>query len=164
MINPITPCLWFDGQAEEAALFYTSIFKDSKMGGISRYSKEGFEYHGQNEGTVLTVSFQINGQPFTAMNGGPVFKINEAISFQVLCDTQEEIDDYWEKLTAGGNEIECGWLKDKYGVCWQIVPTILPKLLLDPERAERVTKAYMQMKKFDIRILEEAANSYISEL
>jgi len=159
MINPITPCLWFDNQAEEAALFYTSIFKDSRMEGITRYSKEGFEYHGQKEGTVLTVSFQINGQPFTAMNGGPVFKINEAISFQVLCDTQEEIDNYWEKLTAGGNEIECGWLKDKYGVCWQIVPTILPKLLLDPLRAERVTKAYMQMVKFDIRLLEEEANS-----
>jgi len=156
MIKPITPCLWFDNQAEEAALFYTSIFKDSKIDGISRYGKEGFEYHGQKEGSVLTVSFQINGQPFTAMNGGPVFKINEAISFQVLCDTQEEIDDYWEKLTAGGNEIECGWLKDKYGVCWQIVPTILPKLLLDPERAERVTKAYLQMVKFDIKTLEKA--------
>ena len=159
MINPITPCLWFDNQAEEAALFYTSIFKDSKIDGISRYGKEGFEYHGQKEGTALTVSFQINGQPFTALNGGPVFTFNEAISFQVLCDTQEEIDDYWEKLTYGGKEIECGWLKDKYGVCWQIVPTILPQLLLDPLRAERVTKAYMQMVKFDIRLLEEAANS-----
>jgi len=159
MIKPITPCLWFDNQAEEAALFYTSIFKDSKIDGISRYGKEGFEYHGQKEGTALTVSFQINGQPFTALNGGPVFTFNEAISFQVLCDTQEEIDDYWEKLTYGGKEIECGWLKDKYGVCWQIVPTILPQLLLDPLRAERVTKAYMQMVKFDIRLLEEAANS-----
>lgn len=156
MIHPITPCLWFDHEAEEAALFYTSIFKDSKMGGISRYSKEGFEHHGQPEGKVLTVSFQINGQPFTALNGGSVFKINEAISFQVLCDTQEEIDDYWEKLTEGGQEIECGWLKDKYGVCWQIVPTILPTLLLDPERAQRVTKAYMKMVKFDIKTLEEA--------
>jgi len=156
MIHPITPCLWFDNQAEEAALFYTSIFKNSKMEGISRYSKEGFEYHGQKEGTVLTVSFQINGQPFTALNGGPVFTFNEAVSFQVLCDTQEEIDDYWTKLTEGGQEIECGWLKDKYGVSWQIVPTILPKLLLDPQRAERVTKAYMQMVKFDIKKLEEA--------
>lgn len=156
MIHPITPCLWFDHEAEEAALFYTSIFKDSKMGGISRYSNEGFEHHGQPEGKVLTVSFQINGQPFTALNGGPVFKINEAISFQILCDTQEEIDDYWTKLTEGGQEIECGWLKDKFGVCWQIVPTILPQLLLDPERAQRVTKAYMQMIKFDIKTLEEA--------
>jgi predicted 3-demethylubiquinone-9 3-methyltransferase (glyoxalase superfamily) len=156
MIHPITPCIWFDHQAEEAALFYTSIFKDSKIDGISRYGKEGYDQHERPEGTVLTVSFQINGQPFTALNGGPVFKINEAISFQVLCDTQEEIDDYWEKLTQGGQEIECGWLKDKYGVCWQIVPTILPKLLLDPLRAERVTKAYMQMVKFDIKTLEEA--------
>jgi predicted 3-demethylubiquinone-9 3-methyltransferase (glyoxalase superfamily) len=156
MTHPITPCLWFDHQAEEAALFYTSIFKDSKIDGISRYGKEGYEHHGRPEGTVLTVSFHINGQPFTALNGGPVFKINEAISFQVLCDTQEEIDDYWAKLTQGGQEIECGWLKDKYGVCWQIVPTILPKLLLDPLRAERVTTAYMQMVKFDIKALEEA--------
>lgn len=108
MIHPITPCIWFDHEAEEAALFYTSIFKDSKIDGISRYSKEGFEHHGQPEGKALTVSFQINGQPFTALNGGPVFKINEAISFQVLCDTQEEIDDYWAKLTEGGQEIECG--------------------------------------------------------
>ncbi len=156
MIHPITPCIWFDHQAEEAALFYTSIFKDSKIDGISRYGKEGYDQHGRPEGTVLTVSFHINGQPFTALNGGPVFKINEAISFQVLCDTQDEIDDYWEKLTDGGQEIECGWLKDKYGVCWQIVPTILPKLLLDPERAERVTNAYMQMVKFDINKLENA--------
>lgn len=159
MIQPITPCLWFDHEAEEAAKFYTSIFKNSSMGGITRYSKEGFEHHGQKEGTVLTVSFQINGQPFTAMNGGSIFKINEAISFQVLCDTQEEIDDYWAKLTEGGQEIECGWLKDKYGVCWQIAPTILLTWLLDPSRAERVTKAYMQMVKFDIKKLEEAAES-----
>ncbi len=159
MIHPITPCLWFDNQAEEAALFYTSVFKDSKMEGITRYTKEGFEHHGQKEGTVLTVSFQINGQPFMAMNGGPVFKINEAISFQVFCDTQEEIDHYWAKLTEGGQEIECGWLTDKFGVSWQIVPSILPKLLLDPLRVDRVTHAFMQMVKFDIRKLEEAANS-----
>jgi len=156
MNKPITPCLWFDHQAEEAATFYTSIFKNSKIGSISRYGKEGFEIHGQKEGTALTVSFEINGQPFTALNGGPVFTFNEAVSFQVFCDTQEEIDDYWAKLTEGGQEVQCGWLKDKFGVSWQIVPTILPTLMTDPSRAERVMKAYMQMVKFDIKTLEEA--------
>jgi len=156
MNKPITPCLWFDHQAEEAAIFYTSIFKNSKIGSVSRYGKEGFEIHGQKEGTALTVSFEINGQPFTALNGGPVFTFNEAVSFQVFCDTQEEIDDYWAKLTEGGQEVQCGWLKDKFGVSWQIVPTILPTLMTDPSRAERVMKAYMQMVKFDIKTLEEA--------
>lgn len=156
MIHPITPCLWFDHEAEEAAKFYTSLFKDSKLESIIRYTKEGFEHHGQKEGTVQTVSFQINGQPFMALNGGPYFKINEAISFQVFCDTQEEIDHYWATLTEGGQEINCGWLTDKFGVTWQIVPSILPKLLSDPLRAERVTKAFMQMIKFDIKTLEEA--------
>lgn len=156
MSHPITPCLWFDNQAEEAALFYTSIFRNSKMGSVSRYGKEGFEVHGQQEGTALTVQFELNGQPFTALNGGPVFQFNEAVSFQVFCDTQEEIDEYWQKLTEGGQEVQCGWLKDKYGVSWQIVPSILPKLLLDPERAGRVTKAYLQMVKFDIKTLEES--------
>lgn len=155
MKNQITPCLWFDYQAEEAALFYTSIFKDSKIVNISRYGKEGFENHGQKEGTVLTVAFEINGQPFTALNGGPIFKFNEAISFQVFCDTQEEIDNYWDKLTAQGQEIECGWLKDKYGVSWQIVPSIFPELLSNPDKAEKTMKALMQMKKFDIvKLLE----------
>ena len=156
MNKPITPCLWFDHQAEEAATFYTSIFKNSKIGSISRYGKEGFEIHGQKEGTALTVSFEINGQPFTALNGGPVFTFSEAVSFQVFCDTQEEIDNYWEKLTEDGKEVQCGWLKDKFGVSWQIVPTILPTLMSDPSRAERVMKAYMQMVKFDIKTLEEA--------
>jgi len=156
MNKPITPCLWFDHQAEEAAIFYTSIFKNSKIGSVSRYGKEGFEIHGQKEGTALTVSFEINGQPFTALNGGPVFTLSEAVSFQVFCDTQEEIDNYWEKLTEDGKEVQCGWLKDKFGVSWQIVPTILPTLMSDPSRAERVMKAYMQMVKFDIKTLEEA--------
>ena len=156
MSHPITPCLWFDHQAEDAALFYTSIFKNSKIENISRYGKEGFEVHGQKEGTVLTVGFQINGQPFTALNGGPLFKFTEAVSFQVFCDTQAEIDDYWEKLTEGGQEVQCGWLKDKFGISWQIVPTILPTLMTDPSRAQRVMKAYMQMVKFDIKTLEEA--------
>jgi predicted 3-demethylubiquinone-9 3-methyltransferase (glyoxalase superfamily) len=152
----ITPCLWFDNQAEEAAKFYTSIFKNSKIESISRYGKEGFEIHGQKEGTVLTVVFQINGQPFTALNGGPLFKFTEAISFQVFCETQEEIDYYWDKLTDGGEEGQCGWLKDKFGLSWQIVPTILPKLLIDPTKAERVTKAFLQMKKFDIEKIKQA--------
>jgi predicted 3-demethylubiquinone-9 3-methyltransferase (glyoxalase superfamily) len=152
----ITPCLWFDNEAEEAANYYTSIFKNSKIENISRYGKEGFEIHHQKEGTVMTVAFQINGQPFTALNGGPLFKFSEAISFQVFCETQEEIDDYWNKLTAGGQEGQCGWLKDKFGLSWQIVPAILPKLMGDPTRAERVIKAFLQMKKFDIEKIKQA--------
>ncbi|MDO9184890.1 MAG: VOC family protein [Bacteroidia bacterium] len=152
----ITPCLWFDNQAEDAANFYVSIFKNSKIESVSRYGKEGFEIHGQKEGTVLTVAFQINGQPFTALNGGPVFKFTEAVSFQVFCETQVEIDDYWNKLTQGGQEVQCGWLKDKFGLSWQIIPTILSKLLSDPSRAGRVMKAYLKMKKFDIEKLMQA--------
>ena len=152
----ITPCFWFDHQAEEAALFYTSIFKNSKIGSISRYGKEGYEIHRQKEGTVLTVDFQINGQKFTALNGGPLFKFNESISFQVFCDTQEEIDYYWNTLTEEGEESQCGWLKDKFGVSWQILPAILPKLMRDPAKAERVTNAFLQMKKFDIEKLINA--------
>ncbi|HNW50554.1 MAG TPA: VOC family protein [Prolixibacteraceae bacterium] len=154
--NPITPCLWFDNQALEAASFYTSIFKNSGIDTISRYTSEGKEIHGQEEGTVLTVVFHINGQPFTALNGGPLFKFSEAVSFQIFCDTQEEIDYYWECLTNGGKEGQCGWCTDKFGLSWQIAPTILPKLLIDQSRAERVTKAFMQMKKFDISSLEQA--------
>jgi predicted 3-demethylubiquinone-9 3-methyltransferase (glyoxalase superfamily) len=156
MTNQITPCLWFENQAEEAANYYTSIFRNSKIENISRYGKEGFEIHGQKEGSVLTVGFQINGQSFTALNGGPVFKFNEAISFQVYCETQEEIDNYWNKLTEGGQESQCGWLKDKFGVSWQIIPSILPALMSDPSRAGRVTKAFLQMKKFDIEKLKQA--------
>jgi predicted 3-demethylubiquinone-9 3-methyltransferase (glyoxalase superfamily) len=151
--NQITPCLWFDYQAEEAVNFYLSIFQNSKTESISYYGKEGFEIHGQKEGTVLTIGFQINGQSFTALNGGPFFKFNEAISFQIFCDTQEEIDYYWSKLTDGGEEGQCGWLKDKHGISWQIVPTILQKLLSDPIRAGNVTKVFLQMKKFDIERL-----------
>jgi predicted 3-demethylubiquinone-9 3-methyltransferase (glyoxalase superfamily) len=155
MTHKITACLWFDNQAEEAANFYTGIFKNSKIESISRYGKEGFEFHGKPEGTALTVVFQINGQQFTALNGGPEFKFTEAISFQVFCDTQEEIDHYWEKLTAGGSEGQCGWLKDKYGMSWQIVPGILPQLMTDPAKAGKVTLAFMQMKKFEIAKLLE---------
>lgn len=156
MTGQIAPCLWFDNQAEEAARFYTSIFKNSAIESTSYYTKEGFEIHGQKEGTVLTVAFRLNGQLFTALNGGPVFQFNESVSFQVFCDTQKEIDFYWEKLTEGGQEGQCGWLKDKFGVSWQIVPSILPKLITDPARAEKVTKAFMQMTKFDIEKLEKA--------
>ena len=156
MTNQIAPCLWFDNQAEEAANFYTSVFGNSKIENISYYGKEGFDIHGQKEGTVLTVDFQINGQHFTALNGGPLFKFNESISFQIFCETQEEIDDYWRKLTAGGEESECGWLRDKYGVSWQITPSILPKLLNDPAKSERVMKALLQMKKLDIEKLKGA--------
>jgi len=156
MTKQITPCLWFDNQAEEAAKFYTSIFKNGKITAVSRYGKEGFEFHKQPEGTAMTVVFEINDQTFTAMNGGPIFKFTEAISFQVFCDSQEEIDHYWNNLTEGGEEVQCGWLKDKYGVSWQIVPSILPSLMTDPARAGRVTNAFMQMKKFDIAKLLEA--------
>jgi predicted 3-demethylubiquinone-9 3-methyltransferase (glyoxalase superfamily) len=155
MKNQITPCLWFDNQAEEAANFYTSIFKNSAITAVSRYGKEGFEFHGQAEGTAMTVVFQINGQPFTALNGGPIFKFTEAVSFQVFCDTQEEIDHYWDRLTEGGEESQCGWLKDKYGVSWQIVPSILPSLMTNPAKVGKVTAAFMQMKKFDIAKLLE---------
>lgn len=162
MINPITPCLWFDNQAEEAALFYTSVFRNSKIKSISRYVKEGFEVHGQKEGTAMTVNFTLNGQPFTAINGGPVFKFTEALSFQVTCETQEEIDEYWSKLTTGGQEGRCGWLKDRYGLSWQIIPSILPVLLSDSSRAGSVTNAFLQMTKFDIEKLLEALSSEVT--
>ena len=156
MTNQIAPCLWFDHQAEEAANFYVSIFKNSRIENISYYGKEGFEIHGKKEGTVLTVVLSVNGQSFTALNGGPIFKFNESISFQVFCETQKEIDYYWSKLGEGGEEGQCGWLKDKYGLSWQIVPTILSKLMSDPSRSERVTRVLLQMKKLDIEKLKKA--------
>ena len=156
----ITPCLWFDNQAEEAVNFYVSIFKNSKVGSITRYGEEGYEIHGRPAGTVMTVEFELEGQGFVALNGGPVFKFNEAISFQVHCKTQEEVDHYWEKLSKGGdkNAQQCGWFKDKYSVSWQIVPTVLPKMLQDKDakKSERVMKALLQMKKLDIERLEQA--------
>ena len=159
-MQKISPCLWFDDQGEEAAKFYTSIFKDSKIGDVTRYGKEGYEIHGREEGTVMTVEFEIEGQKFLALNGGPIFKFNEAISFQVYCETQEEVDYYWEKLSEGGDEKaqQCGWLKDKYGVSWQIVPTILIKMLKDndSEKSQKVMKAMLQMHKLDISILKKA--------
>ena len=159
-MQKISPCLWFDDQGEEAVKFYTSIFKDSKIGDVTRYGKEGYEIHGREEGTVMTVEFEIEGQKFLALNGGPIFKFNEAISFQVYCETQEEVDYYWEKLSEGGDEKaqQCGWLKDKYGVSWQIVPTILIKMLKDKDsdESQRVMKVMLQMHKLDISTLKKA--------
>ena len=159
-MQKITPCLWFDNQAEEAANFYTSIFKNSKIGNITRYGKEGYEIHGREAGTVMTVDFEIEGQRFTCLNGGPVFKFNEAISFVVHCKTQKEVDYYWEKLSEGGDEKaqQCGWLKDKYGVSWQIVPDVLDEMLRDKDqnKSERVMKSFLQMKKIDIEGLKKA--------
>ena len=154
----ITPCLWFDTQAEEAARFYVSIFKNSKIRAVSRYSKAGREVHGKPPGSVMTVAFEVDGQAFVALNGGPHFKFNEAISFQISCETQEEIDHFWNKLSDNGQEGPCGWLKDRYGVSWQVVPAMLPEMLMDAdaEKVERVTKAFLQMKKFDVAGLKRA--------
>jgi predicted 3-demethylubiquinone-9 3-methyltransferase (glyoxalase superfamily) len=151
----ITPFLWFDSQAEEAAAFYTSVFKNSKIQTVTRYGDAG----PGPKGSVMTVAFELDGQNFVALNGGPVFKFSEAISFVVNCETQEEVDEYWDKLTAGGQEIQCGWLKDKYGLAWQIIPRALIEMLQDPdkEKALRVTRAMFQMKKIDIPRLREAS-------
>jgi predicted 3-demethylubiquinone-9 3-methyltransferase (glyoxalase superfamily) len=154
----ITPCLWFDKEAEEAAKFYVSVFPNSKLGDIAYYGNEGNDIHGQKAGTVMTVDFELNGQRFVAMNAGPHFKFTEAISFQVFCETQAEIDHFWSKLTEGGKEVQCGWLKDKFGLSWQVVPAALAKMMRDPDqrKSERVMKAFMQMKKYDIAALERA--------
>ncbi len=153
----MTICLWFDKQGEDAAKFYTSIFKNSSIGSISRYGKEGFEFHGMPEGTALVVSFKLNDMNFSALNGGPHYKFNESMSIVVSCDTQEEIDHYWNHLTAdGGKEGQCGWLKDKYGISWQIIPSVLGSLMSDTTKASKVTMAFMQMKKMDIETLKNA--------
>ena len=153
----ITNCLWFDSQAEDAAKFYTSIFKNSSIGAISRYGQEGFDFHKQAPGTAMVVNFQLDGQDFMALNGGPVFKFNEAISLVINCESQEEIDYYWEKLTDGGEEGNCGWLKDKYGLSWQVAPAELGEMMTHPdqERTQRVTRAFLQMKKFDLEKLRQ---------
>ena len=157
----ITPFLWFDDQAEEAARYYTSIFKNSRIVKVARYGKAGQEAHGRPPGSVMTVAFELDGQPFVALNGGPIFKFNEAISLTVNCETQEEVDYYWEKLSEGGDEKAqvCGWLKDKFGVSWQVVPTILPELMSDPDagRSGRAMTAMLKMKKIDIAELKRAA-------
>jgi predicted 3-demethylubiquinone-9 3-methyltransferase (glyoxalase superfamily) len=157
----IVPCLWFDSQAEEAAKFYTGIFRDSRIMATSHYGEAGQEVHGQKPGTVMTVAFELEGQSFTALNGGPVFKFNEAISFQVMCENQEQVDHYWNKLSEGGDEKsqQCGWLKDRLGVSWQVVPRVLPELLMDPDpaRAQRAMNAMLKMKKLDIAELKRAS-------
>ena len=157
----INTFLWFDTQAEEAANFYVSLFKNSSVKNVTRYPSEGEEVTGRPPGTVMTVTFVLDGQEFVALNGGPQFKFNEAISLVVNCETQEEVDHFWEKLTEGGAEVECGWLKDKYGLAWQIVPRILPQLLNDPnpEKAKRAMQAMMQMSKIDVQKLKEAVAS-----
>jgi len=159
-IQKISPCLWFDNQAEEAAKFYVSVFKNSKILKIARYGKEGHEIHGRPEGSVMTVDFEIEGQRFTALNGGPDFKFTEAISLQVYVETQEELDEYWAKLTEGGDESaqQCGWLKDKFGLSWQIVPRVLPEMMTEKatEKSERVMAAMLKMKKLTIGDLARA--------
>jgi predicted 3-demethylubiquinone-9 3-methyltransferase (glyoxalase superfamily) len=153
-MQKITPFLWFDDNAEEAVNFYASIFKNSKVGSITRYGEAG----PGPKGTVMVVEFQLEGQEFIALNGGPHFKFTEAISFVVNCKTQEEVDEFWEKLSEGGEKSQCGWLKDKYGLSWQIVPTILGELMQDkvPEKSKRVMEAMLKMKKLDIKTLREA--------
>ena len=155
----ITPFLWFDDKAEQAVRFYTSIFKNSKVRKITRYDKAGEKVSGRPAGSVMTVEFQLDGQDFIALNGGPEFKFTEAISFVVNCKTQTEVDWYWKKLSAGGKEVQCGWLKDKYGLSWQIVPTILAELLSgkDAASSERVMQAMLKMVKLDIKKLKQAA-------
>jgi predicted 3-demethylubiquinone-9 3-methyltransferase (glyoxalase superfamily) len=159
-IRKIVSNLWFDRQAEEAASYYTGIFKNSFIRKITHYGKEGYEIHKMTEGTVMTVEFEIEGQRFVALNGGPVFQFNEAVSFIVECSDQKELDYYWEKLSQGGDPKaqQCGWLKDKYGVSWQVVPEQLSNMMNDDdrERADRVMKVMLQMKKLDLHALEEA--------
>lgn len=161
-IQKITPNLWFDNQAEEAAKYYVSIFRNSHIGKVSHYGKEGQEIHGQKPGTVLTIEFFLDGQRFLGLNGGPVFKFNEAVSFIIDCDTQDEIDYYWNKLTAGGDPKaqQCGWLKDKFGLSWQVVPTSVAEMLNDPDtkKTDRLMKALFPMKKLDKKALEDAFN------
>ena len=156
----IVPCLWFADQAEQAAQFYTSIFKNSRILRVTRYGTAGFEIHQRPAGSVMTVDFELDGSPFTALNGGPVFTFNEAVSFQIICDTQEEVDHYWDQLTAGGDSKaqQCGWLKDKFGLSWQVVPKGMQEMLSDPasEAASRAMNAMMKMKKLDMNELKRA--------
>lgn len=155
---PIQPCLWFDTQAEEAAKHYIAIFPDARITHVSHYGETGREVHGMAPGTVLTVAFELAGQPFVAMNGGPVFRFTEAVSFQVMCDSQEQIDHYWERLGDGGNPAarQCGWLKDRYGLSWQVVPTEIVTMMTGP-RSDAVMAALLPMKKLDLAALRAAA-------
>jgi len=163
VVQKITPCLWYDSQAEEAARFYASLFNNSAIKTITRYGSEGLEVHGRPQGSVMTVSFELEGQEFTALNGGPHFKFTEAISLVVRCETQTEIDRYWDKLGEGGDERaqQCGWLKDKYGLSWQIVPTALFGMLADADgkRSGSVMQALLQMKKLDLAALRQACEA-----
>src|SRR6476469_913424 len=165
-MQKINPFLWFENLAEDASKFYVSVFKNSKINTITRYGKEGYEIHKMKEGTVMTVDFEIEGQRFIALNGGPMFKFNESISFQVNCATQQEVDYYWEKLSEGGDEKaqQCGWLKDKYGVSWQIVPKILAKMIKDKDikKSQKVINAMLQMQKLDIKTLLKAYEGNIA--
>jgi len=160
-MQKITPFLWFDNQAEEAVNYYISIFRNSKILNVARYGDDGAKVSGRPKGSVMTVSFQLDGQQFVALNGGPVFSFSPAISFVVNCQTQQEVDELWEKLSAGGEQQQCGWLKDKYGVTWQIVPTALGELLGDSDaaKAQRVMQAMLQMNKLDINVLQQAARA-----
>ncbi len=160
-MRKITPFLWFDGQAEAAAKFYTSIFRKSKILNVARYGEATEKPSGKSRGSVMTIAFEIAGQKFIALNGGPQFKFNEAISFVVSCQTQREVDYFWKKLSAGGKEVQCGWLKDRYGVSWQIVPAVLGELLSDQDAAkrERVMQALLKMVKLDIKKLKQASRS-----
>ncbi|MFN2637557.1 MAG: VOC family protein [Gemmatimonadaceae bacterium] len=159
-VQKISPFLWFDSEAEQAAKFYTGIFKNSRIVTTTRYGKAGFDTHRRPPGSVMTVVFELEGQQFTALNAGPVFKFNEAISFQITCETQKDIDYYWEKLTAGGDPKaqQCGWLKDKFGVSWQVVPKIMSDLFKDENSgaAQRTMEAMLPMKKLDIDALQKA--------
>ena len=159
-LQRIVPCLWFDNQAEEAANFYVCIFKRSSISTISHYTEAGQEVHGRPPGSVMSVNFELDGQSVTALNGGPMFKFNEAVSLQVMCENQEEIDEYWEKLSDGGdpNAQQCGWLKDKFGVSWQVLPAMLSRLMMDtdPAQASRVMTAMLKMKKIDAAALDAA--------
>lgn len=160
-MQPITPCLWFDSEAEEAAKFYVSVFKNSKITKVQRYSEVGQEHHGKPAGSVMVAAFEINGQAFTALNGGPIFKISEAVSFQVMCDDQAEVDFYWDKLSEGGDPQAqaCGWLKDKFGVSWQIIPVEFLQIVGGPdaEKSQRAMQAMFGMKKLDMNVLRQAA-------
>jgi predicted 3-demethylubiquinone-9 3-methyltransferase (glyoxalase superfamily) len=158
LTQKVTPCLWFDTQAEEAANFYTSVFANSRIKQISRYGNAGQDVHGKQAGSVMMVAFELEGQTFSALNGGPQFKFSEAISFQVMCDSQDEIDHFWEKLSDGGREGPCGWLKDKYGLSWQVVPSALPQLISQSsgDARDRIMSAVMKMKKFDLEALKQA--------
>jgi len=159
-MSKIAPCLWFDNNGEEAAKFYTSIFKNSKIKNVARYGDAAAQAAGRPKGSVLTVSFELDGQEFLALNGGPIFKINEAVSLMVNCENQDELDHFWNKLSEGGDPKaqQCGWLKDKFGVSWQIVPSMIAKMMADPDPAKtnRVMQAVLQMKKLDIATLQKA--------